>query len=297
MKKVTVIGGSGFLGSYIADELTKRGYDVLVADIKYSNYLKDPQRFLLCDITDPSSLEAIVDGSSVVYNFAGLADMDESHELPRETIEQNVIGTLNVLETCKDAGLERFVYASSAYALSNKGGIYGISKLASEKIVEEYSRRYGVPFTIIRYGSLYGERAGEDNGVYKILKDALTTQMIHHYGDGEEVREYIHASDAAALSVDILEDDKFVNQHTILTGVERMRQKDLLRMIQEVMNCEIEVTYSEIKRAAHYEVTPYSYHPNTARKLVSNSFIDLGQGLVSCINHIDNELHKKLDET
>lgn len=292
MKKVTVIGGSGFLGSYVADELTERGYDVLIADIKNSIHLKEPQRFILCDITEPDSLEAAVNGSSIVYNFAGLADIDESNKLPRETIEQNVIGNLNILEACKGRGLERFVYASSAYALSNIGGIYGISKLASEKIVEEYSRRHDLQFSIIRYGSLYGERAGENNGVYKMLRDALTTQTIHHYGDGEQVREYIHASDAAMLSVDILEDDKYANQHSILTGVERMRQRDMLRMIQEVMNCEIKVIYSDKKHASHYEVTPYSYQPNNARKLVSNSFIDLGQGLLSCINHIDTELHK-----
>ena len=296
MKKVTVIGGSGFLGSYVADELTKRGYDVLIADIKNSIHLKKPQRFMLCDITDPSSLEAVVNDSSIVYNFAGLADIDESNKLPREAIEQNVIGNLNILEACKGRELERFVYASSAYALSTKGGVYGISKLASEKIVEEYSRRHDLQFTIIRYGSLYGERAGKNNGVYKMLRDALTTQTIHHYGDGEQVREYIHASDAAALSVDILEDDKYVNQHSILTGVERMRQRDILRMIQEVMNCEIKIIYSDKKHASHYEVTPYSYQPNNARKLVCNSFIDLGQGLLSCISHIDSELNKGTDE-
>ena len=75
-----------------------------------------------------------------------------------------------------------------------------------------------------------------------------------------------------------------------------MRQKDLLRMIQEVMDGEISVTYSKNKRSAHYEVTPYSYHPNIARKLVSNSFIDLGQGIVSCINHIQNALSKDAEE-
>ena len=97
MTKVVVFGGSGFLGSYVADELTSRGYDVLIADIRHSSYIQDTQKFIICDITDPSSLVTAVRGASVVYNFAGLADIDEALKLPREAIEKNVIGNLNIL--------------------------------------------------------------------------------------------------------------------------------------------------------------------------------------------------------
>ena len=89
MKNVTVIGGSGFLGSYVADELTSRGYDVLIADIRHSNYIQDTQKFIICDITDPSSLVTAVREASVVYNFAGLADIDEASKSPKEAIEKN----------------------------------------------------------------------------------------------------------------------------------------------------------------------------------------------------------------
>lgn len=292
MKKVVVFGGSGFLGSYVADELTRRGYEVLVADVKDSPYLTKGQSFLSCDITDSVAVAKAVEGTAYVYNFAGLADIDESIDLPRKTMEQNVVGNVNVLEACRNAEIERFVYASSAYAFSNKGSFYGISKLASEKIVEEYKARFGMPFTIIRYGSLYGERADHHNGVYRLLREAIETRAIRHPGDGEEYREYIHASDAARLSVDIIEDAQFVDQHLILTGVERLRKKDLFRMIQEILNDEISVTFSGKSIEGHYQVTPYSYHPNVARKLVSNTFIDLGQGLVSCVKQIGEELEK-----
>ena len=241
---------------------------------------------------DSISVETAVEDAAIVYNFAGLADIDESIHLPRETMQQNVIGNINILEACRNQNLERYVYASSAYAFSNKGSFYGISKLASEKVIEEYAIRFNLPYSIIRYGSLYGERADDHNGVYRLLRQAIETKKINHHGDGEEMREYIHAVDAAPLSVNIVEDEKFVNQHTILTGVEKMRQRDLLRMIQEILNGEVEVIFANEPWEGHYEVTPYSYHPNIARKLVSSSFIDLGQGLVSCIKHI----HEKLDD-
>lgn len=295
MKKIVVFGGSGFLGSYVADELSRRGHAVLVADINESACLSGEQKFLQCDIMNPETVEKAVEKANVVYNFAGLADLDETILNPKLTMEQNVIGHINVLEACRNLKLDRYVYASSAYAFSNKGSFYGISKLASEKIVEEYSVRFGLPYTIIRYGSLYGERADAHNSVYRLLREAIETRTITNRGDGEEVREYTHAADAANLSVDIIEDDKFVNQHTILTGVERMRKRDLLSMIQEILNDEITVTFTDEPLEGHYKVTPYSYHPNMARKLVANSFIDLGQGLVSCIKHIHDEIETKTD--
>lgn len=290
MKRVVVFGGSGFLGSYVADELSRRNYEVVIADVRNSKFLSPGQAHADCDIMNPDAVAEAVKKADIVYNFAGLADIDLSIKRPKETMEQNVIGNINILEACRLQNIERYVYASSAYAMSNKGSFYGISKLASEKIVEEYSTRYDMRYTIIRYGSLYGERADEQNGVYRLLREAIETGAIVHRGDGEEVREYTHASDAAKLSVDILEGDQFVNQHTILTGVERLRKRDLFRMIQEILGDEININYTDEPWEGHYEVTPYSYLPNVGRKLVSNSFIDLGQGLVSCITQIHKEI-------
>jgi UDP-glucose 4-epimerase len=293
MKKVVVFGGSGFLGSYVADELTRRGFDVVIADLRDSPYLSEGQTFIEADIMDPATIEMAVQGADVIYNFAGLADIDESITQPKMTMEQNIIGNLNILEACRELKINRYVYASSAYAFSNKGSFYGISKLASEKIIEEYSARFDLPYTIIRYGSLYGERADEHNGVYRMLRQAIETGKIRHSGNGEEVREYIHAADAAALSVDIIEDEACRDQHLILTGVERMKQKDLLRMIQEIMNDKVSISYSESEIEGHYQVTPYSFSPNKARKMVGNSFIDLGQGLVECMRAIYEDVNGK----
>ena len=290
MKKVVIFGGSGFLGSYVADELTQREYDVLIADVKESMYLKKKQSFIHCDIMISENVVDALNGASIVYNFAGLADIDQSIHQSKTTMEQNVIGNINILEACKEINIERFIYASSAYAFSDKGSFYGISKLASEKIIEEYEKRYNLPYSIVRYGSLYGERADEHNGMYRILRSAVETGQIIHRGTGEEMREYIHAADAAKMSVDIIEKMDFMTEHIILTGVEKLRHKDLLQMIQEILNNNVTVSYSGEPWEGHFQVTPYSYHPTVAKKLVSNSFIELGQGLVSCIRAIDSKL-------
>ena len=290
MKKVVVFGGSGFLGSYVADELTYRNYEVVIADIRKAKFKSPEQNLVHCDILQPDTIDSALDGANIVYNFAGLADIDESINLPLETLQQNVIGNINILEACRTRNIERYVYASSAYAFSTKGSFYGISKLTSEKVVEEYFSRFELPFSIIRYGSLYGERADHHNGMYRLLRAAVEDGEIIFRGNVDAVREYIHAGDAAKLSVDIIESKDHINQHMVLTGVERLRHKDLLQMVQEILNDKVKITQADEQWEGHYQVTPYSYHPTVARKLVSNTFTELAQGLVSCIQHIDEEL-------
>jgi len=293
MKKVVLFGGSGFLGSYVADELIGRGFDVTVADIYKSENVQNIKKFEKIDILNIKSIKKILRDVSVVYNFSAIAELDEAINNPVSTFQVNVMGNLNILEACREVGgIERFVYASSAYALSSYGSFYGISKQSSEKLTEEYYKKYGLKYTVIRYGSLYGERASNNNSIYKLLKSAIQNKELHYEGSGEELREYIHAADAAKLSVDILEDRQFEDQHIILTGTERLKRIELITMINEIMGNRLKIKQIKDKNIGHYKITPYSYHPSVAKKLVANPFIDLGQGLLECIQKINKELDK-----
>ncbi len=295
MKKAIVFGGSGFLGSYVADELTVRGYGVVVADIAKSKYLLKEQEFVNCDILDRDGVNELLKGADCVYNFAGLANIAIAMNDPFKTVELNVVGNLNILEASKNNKIKRFIYASSAYAVSNKGSFYGISKHASEKLTEEYGRKYGLPFTVIRYGSLYGERADSSNYILSVLKEAVATKKITMVGSGEEIREYIHVSDAAKLSVDILANE-YANQHIILTGTESIKRKDLFGMIGEIFGGHIRLETKDADYDGHYKVTPYSFHPLSAKKLVANPYVDFGQGLIRCIKHIYEESGFEFEE-
>ena len=143
---------------------------------------------------------------------------------------------------------------------------------------------------MIRYGSLYGERVSHNNYIYNLLSDALSTGKLKYKGDGEDIREYIHAADAAKLSVNIIEDPQYENEHIILTGIEKFKRVELLTMINEIMQNSLEIEKIEDDNMGHYKITPYSFHPTVAKKLVANPFIDLGQGLLECIQHISGEL-------
>jgi len=286
--KAIVFGGSGFIGSYVVDELSRRNHDVIIADIKESKYRSGNQRFVRCDILDKDLVDLVVtDDVKIVYNFAGLADLNEAMHAPIQTMSLNVMGNLNILEACKNKSVERMVYASSAYAFSRKGSFYGISKHTSEKLTEEYYNRYGLPYTIVRYGSLYGDRADQHNYIHNILIAALRDHKLVIKGGAEDVREYIHAKDAARLSVDIIEDAAYRNEHIVLTGFEKMRRRELFQMIKEIIGDSVTLEYSEETQEGHYNVTPYAFHPDLAKKLIANPFIDMGQGLVECIKHVN----------
>lgn len=290
MKKVVVFGGSGFLGSYVSDELTRRGYRVIIADRNPSKYIQKEQEFLKVNILDIESIKIIVSDADIIYNFVAIANLDEAIHKPINTMNINVMGHINILEACKEVKcVERVVYASSAYALSDEGSFYGISKQTSEKLTDEYYKRYGLKYTVIRYGSLYGERASDNNYIYNLLSDAINSGELHYKGDGQDLREYIHAADAAKLSVDILEDKQYENEHIILTGIEKLRRIDLLTMINEIMHNKLDIKQIDTDNMGHYKITPYSFHPSVAKKLVANPYIDLGQGLLECIQKIHNE--------
>ena len=291
MKNVVIFGGSGFLGSYVADELSRRDYIVTIADINPSKYLQSNQKFEKVNILDTNDISNIVKDADIVYNFVAIANLDDAIHDPINAMQINVMGNLNILEACRNNGnIQRFVYASSAYALSSEGSFYGISKQTSEKLTEEYSKRYGLNYTVIRYGSLYGERASHNNYIYNLLFEAIKKKELHYKGDGEDLREYIHTADAAKLSVDVLEDKQYENEHIILTGTERLKRIELLTMINEIMQNSLDIKQISDNNLGHYKITPYSYHPTVAKKLVANPYIDLGQGLLECIQEIYKEI-------
>jgi UDP-glucose 4-epimerase len=285
MNRVCVIGGSGFLGSHVADALSKAGYAVRIYDRSPSPWLRDGQAMIVGDILDRDSLDKAVQGCEAVYNFAALADINEALGKPLETVRVNVLGNTHVLEACRMQGVKRFVYASTVYVFSREGGFYRCSKQAAEHYVEEYQRAFGLDFTILRYGSLYGPRADKSNGLYRIVKKAIESGVVSYMGSADAMREYIHVEDAARASVSALGED-FRNESVVLTGQEAMRVVDLLEMLAEILGLDRAVEFVEQNQPGHYVRTPYAYQPKLGRKYVPPVHVDLGQGLIQLIEEI-----------
>ena len=144
MKKATVIGGSGFLGSHVADKLCESGFKVLIFDKIESPWLQPEQKMIVGDILDESALLEVTENCDVVYNFAAISDIDDALDKSIPTVKINILGNALVLEACRKRAVSRYIYASTVYVYSSAGGFYRCSKQASEAYVEEYQKVYGL---------------------------------------------------------------------------------------------------------------------------------------------------------
>ncbi len=277
--KFAVIGGAGFLGKQIAKELIELKYNVKIIDkIKINT-----KNSYVCDIMNYDKLKKILSDCDYVFNFAGIADIGESNKNPIKTIQNNLIGSTNVFDICAKLKVKRLFFASTLYVYSGSGGFYKTSKQCLENILETYSTNFNLKYTVLRYGSVFGPSSQKWNGIYKYLEQAIKTSKIVCNGNGEEIREYIHVEDAAKLSIKSM-DKKYVNKYLTISGVNSLKAKDLFTMIGEILNKKIKVTYKNNKKnKEHYKITPYNYIPKRSLKIVSNEFIDLGEGLLEVI--------------
>ncbi|MCI0395259.1 MAG: NAD(P)-dependent oxidoreductase [Chloroflexi bacterium] len=297
MSKVAVTGGSGFLGSHVAAALTDQGYEVVIFDRRPSSYLLPGQKMVVGDIREPAAVEEALAGCEVVYHLAALADLNTARTRPVDTVHLNIAGTVNCLEAARKTNVRRFMFASTIYVYSRAGGFYRCSKQAGEAYIEEYHRQFGLEYTILRYGSLYGPHADESNGVYRLLLQAATTGRIRHTGSPDESREYIHVEDAARLSVTAL-DEGYANRHLVLTGHYPMRLRDLFTMFSEILGRPVDVEYTpppEGEPDGHYKVTPYAFNPRVGRKLTASYYVDMGQGLLQMLEQLYEEGRVSVD--
>jgi UDP-glucose 4-epimerase len=126
-ESVLILGGSGFLGSHVADALSDDGYFVKIFDTVPSKYLRSGQEMIVGNILDLVAVTRAAEGCSYIYNFAGLADIDSAKDRPIETLQLNVLGNAHALEAARTVGAKRFVFASTVYVYSEAGSFYRAS--------------------------------------------------------------------------------------------------------------------------------------------------------------------------
>jgi UDP-glucose 4-epimerase len=293
--KVLVTGGRGFLGSHVADALSDAGHEVVIFDIEHSPYLRSDQTEIIGSVLDKEVLDRAAAGCDAIFHFAAIADIDVASRSPVRTVEVNILGTTKVLEAACNAQVQRFVLASSIYVYSAQGSFYRTSKQACERLVEDYRQCFGLPFTILRFGSLYGPRADMSNTIYRMMTQALRESRIEYEGSGGEVREYIHVRDGATAAVRILAPE-FENEIVHLTGHERMTTRNMIEMINEILGGRLQIKLDAGAMTGHYIFTPYSYMPKIGRKLIQQTYVDLGLGLLDLLQEIDSNTNADLHD-
>ncbi|MEA3248234.1 MAG: NAD(P)-dependent oxidoreductase [Nanoarchaeota archaeon] len=292
MKKVLIFGGSGFLGKDLAEFLAKTGVQITVFDkrLPMYNFLEDI-KFISGDILDTYKVNKVLNGFDIVYNLAGISDIERCTNDPLSAVSVNILGNTIILDACVKNNVKKFIFASSLYAQGNSGGVYKSTKKACESLIKDYNKYYNLDYTILQYGTIYGHGSPNTNSIYRYLEQAMKQKEINYPGTGSETREYLHVKDASKLGAKAI-DEKYNGQTLIISGNNPIKVKSLFEMISDILS-EIKINYnvavSKAKRESHYKITPYSYVNEIPIKLMSDSYIDFGRGLIEVLEYIESK--------
>jgi len=288
-KKILILGSSGFLGSHLVKFLLKNN-EVVQFDMNPPPQKIADSEFIKGSILDKTLVTSAMKDVDIVYHFAAMTDIDIVNESPAQAIEVNIAGTSNVLEACVQERIERFIFSSSVYVYSEFGGVYKSTKQACELLIEDYNKMHDLGYTILQLGSVYGPGAKQINLISRLINEALSLKEIHHYGTGEEVRQYIYVKDvvqAAATSID----NNYKNKKIILLGNERITISELMDKIIFYTDSNIQKVFHNDQYGIHYKLSPFHTNPDGAVNLKIETPVLLNSGLKKTINAIKKELN------
>ena len=288
-KKILILGSSGFLGSHLVKFLLKNN-EVVQFDVNPPPQKITGSEFIKGSILDKTLVTSAMKDVNIVYHFAAMTDIDIVNESPAQAIEVNIAGTSNVLEACVQERIERFIFSSSVYVYSEFGGVYKSTKQACELLIEDYNKMHDLGYTILQLGSVYGPGAKQINLISRLINEALSLKEIHHYGTGEEVRQYIYVKDvvqAAATSID----NNYKNKKIILLGNERITISELMDKIIFYTDSNIQKVFHNDQYGIHYKLSPFHTNPDGAVSLKIETPVLLNSGLKKTINAIKKELN------
>ena len=266
--KFLVTGGAGFIGSNIVEELLKRGHFVRVLDNfatgkreNLKEFEKDIE-FLEGDIRSYHIVRQAVKDIEVILHQAALPSVPRSINDPITTNEVNVMGTLNILDASKDAGVRRIVYASSSSVygdnpilpkredmLPNPLSPYAVSKLAGEKYCNVFSRLYGMETVSLRYFNVFGPKQ-DPNSQYsavipKFIESIKADKQPIIYGDGTQSRDFTYV--ANVVEANILAATKDIGNGLVMNCAchGQITLNELVIQINNLLGKEMETIYAK----------------------------------------------------
>ena len=203
-KRVLVTGSAGFVGSHLVARLVELGANVLGYDVNPTAGAP----YIEADIRDGEAVTLATQGRSLVFHLAAFTGVDRTDPRPRDVMDINLTGTANALAAARNAGAERFVFASSSEVYGEANAVptaerdqaipvsmYGVSKLAGEEYCRAYLDQDGLPTVAVRLFNCYGPRQSDQYVLPRFVDLALRDQPPVIFGSGEQTRSFVHVSD------------------------------------------------------------------------------------------------------
>jgi UDP-glucose 4-epimerase len=226
MSKVIVTGGAGFIGSYISEELVRRGYQVTILDNLSTGKLSNIEsvsgskkvEFVRGSITNLPLLRRLFSGADYIFHQAAISGVPNSVKNPRASHNANITGTLNVLLAARDNNVKKVIYASSAAVYGDSPALpkkedmapnplspYAITKLAGEHYCKVFQDIYGVKTVSLRYFNVYGPRQNPDSPYAAVIPIFITEALAGRspviFGNGEQSRDFAYVKDVARANI------------------------------------------------------------------------------------------------
>jgi UDP-glucose 4-epimerase len=242
--KSIVTGGAGFIGSNLVDRLVKEGHQVIVIDNfisgdkkNLSHHSKKIVKIINLDIVQDKKLNKYFYNVDYVFHLAGLAEIIPSIKNPKNYFINNVLGTLNVLEACKNKKIKKFVYAASSSCYGNPKKFptsedekvdtknpYAMTKFLGEELVMKYATIFGMPNVSFRFFNVYGPRlntSGQYGAVFSnFLKQKKNKKPLTIVGNGNQTRDFIYVEDLIEAFLQILKKKKVNEIYNLGSGKE-----------------------------------------------------------------------------
>jgi UDP-glucose 4-epimerase len=255
-KSFLVTGGSGFIGSHVVDRLLGRGAErVRVFDkaLRRENLAKSDRLDLIeGDVTDMASVRSAVDGTDGVFHMAVLP-LGPTVENPRLGLDVNVVGTFNVFEAARDAGMPKVVFSSASSVYGDTDDtmdeshplgartMYGASKIAGEYFLRSFNDQYGQPYVTLRYMNVYGPR--QDGGlVMAVARRVLAGEAPSITGNGSQSFDFVHVADVAGANIAAMESDVTADEFNVGSGSEASA-REIAEKIIDAIGADVSVQY------------------------------------------------------
>lgn len=257
--KVLVTGGAGFIGSHVNKLLLDQGHTVTVVDnlSKGHKDLLDPRvNFYQISLAEQDQLERILPGHDAVIHMASFIEVGDSVKNPVEFAENNIIGTINLLEAMKNANVTKLIFSSSACVygkpirlpiteddpLGEQENPYGITKVTMEQFCKLYHNLFNFNIIILRYFNPYGPgelHKPETHAIPNFIKAILNRKPIPLYWQGEQIRDFIYIDDLVKAHVMAL---SLNGLHTYNIGTETGEKViDVVKKIFELVGFKVPI--------------------------------------------------------